>query len=118
MKKSLLVSLMFLSLLQANAQQKNFKQTVKEMEQILFSPDTALFDDEMIRLARFYENGNIESFEPIDNEIEIKEIIIEEGIQSINKLPEISTLETIEYNGIQEIELHHHHQIEFLELKQ
>ena len=60
MKKSLLVSLMFFSLLQANAQQKNFKQTVKEMEQMLFSPDTALFDDEMIRLARFYENGNIE----------------------------------------------------------
>ena len=51
-----------------------------------------------------YGNGNIESFEPIDNEIEIKEIIIEEGIQRINKLLEISTLETIEYNGIQEIE--------------
>jgi hypothetical protein len=51
-----------------------------------------------------YGNGNIESFETIDNEIGIKEIIIEEEIERINKLPQISTLEIIEYNGIQEIE--------------
>lgn len=60
MKKSILIVLSFLSLLFVNAQQKNFEKSVQEIEQLLYFPDTALFDDEMIRFARFYQNGNVE----------------------------------------------------------
>lgn len=68
MKKLGLIIPFFFLLLHANAQQKNFKQTVKEIEQLLFSPDTALFDDEKIRVARFYKNGNVELASINDND--------------------------------------------------
>lgn len=60
MKKTTIIILSILSLFHANAQQKNFNKTVQEIEQLLFFPDTALFDDERITVARFYKNGNVE----------------------------------------------------------
>lgn len=61
MKKVVLFTLLFFfSLLQVNAQNKSFTQLVKEIEQLLYFPDTALFDDETIHVARFYKNGNVE----------------------------------------------------------
>ena len=56
------------------------------------------FIDKETKQMIIYGNGNIESFESIDNEIEIEEIIIEEEIERIHNLSQISTLETIEYN--------------------
>ena len=60
--------------------------------------------DKETKKMYIYGNGNIESFESIDDEIDIIQVIIQEGPVNINKLPEKSTIETIEYNGIQEIE--------------
>src|SRR5690606_8156742 len=59
-KKALMFLLLLFLLVQTNAQQKQFKDVVKEIEVLLFNPDTALFDDEKISYARFYENGNVE----------------------------------------------------------
>lgn len=60
MKKTTLIILSFLLLFHAHAQQKNFNKIVQEIEHLLYSPDTASFDDETIRVARFYKNGNVE----------------------------------------------------------
>ncbi len=60
MKKTVLIIIFFLSLFHINAQQKDFKKTLQEIEHLLYFPDTALFDDELIRFARFYPNGNVE----------------------------------------------------------
>lgn len=68
MKKSGILIIFFFSLFYANAQQKSFNQTVQEIEQLLYVPDTALFDDETIRVARFYKNGNVELASIIDTD--------------------------------------------------
>ena len=59
-KKELMFLLLMFSLVQSNAQQSEFKDVVKEIEVLLFKPDTALFDDEKISYAKFYKNGNVE----------------------------------------------------------
>jgi hypothetical protein len=60
MKKVGILVLLFFLLLHGNAQQRNFRRTVQDIEKLLFSADTALFDEEKIRFAKFYKNGNVE----------------------------------------------------------
>jgi len=68
MRKTVLIIIFFFTLFYSHAQNGKVKQVVHQIEQLLYVPDTAWFDDEKISYARFYENGNVELSNIIDKD--------------------------------------------------
>ena len=64
MKKTVLIIIFFLSLFHINAQQKDFKKTLQEIEHLLYFPDTALFDDELIRKDGMFLPKELKALNP------------------------------------------------------